>query len=111
MLHDFPMLQRLKRSSFIHSLALPTLLALCAANFAHAQASAPDSEAVAVIAPVAEASGLGFIPIAEEHYNFACRAADADGRTLSQFRTALASDDVRAGLRLMGFGPAGFAPL
>ena len=63
------------------------------------------------IAPVAEASGLGFIPIAEEHYDFACRAADADGRTLSQFRTALASDDVRAGLRLMGFGPAGFAPL
>ena len=55
MLHDYPMLQRLKRSYFIHSLALPTLLALCAANFSHAQASAPDSAAVDAAAPVAEA--------------------------------------------------------
>ena len=55
MLHDCHTLYRLKRSSLIHTLALPTVLALCAANFSYAQASAPDSEAVAAIAPVAEA--------------------------------------------------------
>lgn len=55
------------------------------------------------IRPVAEALGLGFLPVADEHYDFAASAEPRDTEALAAFEAALAesADDLRA----MGFTP------
>jgi molybdenum cofactor synthesis domain-containing protein len=58
------------------------------------------------IAPVAYASGLGFIPLTEEHYDFALVTARKDRPSVQAFLEALASDDSRAALEKAGFRPA-----
>lgn len=58
------------------------------------------------IAPVAAENGLGFIPLSEEHYDFALIADRADQPAVMAFREALRSDPVRADLRAAGFAPA-----
>jgi putative molybdopterin biosynthesis protein len=58
------------------------------------------------IAPVARASDLGFIPFAEEHYDFALVAARKDRPAVRAFLDALASDQTRAALESAGFRPA-----
>lgn len=58
------------------------------------------------IAPVAAANGLGFIPVAEEHYDFALNAARAPSAMLGAFRDALGSAEVAARLQAAGFQPA-----
>ncbi|UFX47221.1 molybdopterin biosynthesis protein [Bradyrhizobium sp. 41S5] len=57
------------------------------------------------IAPVARASGLGFIPLAEEHYDFALVAARKQRPAVQAFLDALASDEGRAALTAAGFRP------
>ncbi|MBR0717153.1 molybdopterin biosynthesis protein [Bradyrhizobium liaoningense] len=58
------------------------------------------------IAPVAHATGLGFIPLAEEHYDFALVTARKQRPAVQAFLDALASDDSRAALERAGFRPA-----
>ncbi|MCA6108378.1 molybdopterin biosynthesis protein [Bradyrhizobium cenepequi] len=58
------------------------------------------------IAPVAHASGLGFIPLAEEHYDFALMTARKHRPAVQAFLEALASDESRAALERAGFRPA-----
>jgi putative molybdopterin biosynthesis protein len=58
------------------------------------------------IAPVAHASGLGFIPHAEEHYDFALVTARKDRPAVRAFLDALASEEGRAALARAGFRPA-----
>jgi putative molybdopterin biosynthesis protein len=58
------------------------------------------------IAPVAHASGLGFIPLAEEHYDFALVSAHKLRPGVQAFLDALASDESRASLARAGFRPA-----
>jgi putative molybdopterin biosynthesis protein len=58
------------------------------------------------IAPVAHAAGLGFIPLAEEHYDFALVAARRDRPAVQAFLTSLASPESRAALQRAGFRPA-----
>ncbi|MCP3472225.1 molybdopterin biosynthesis protein [Bradyrhizobium sp. CCGUVB1N3] len=58
------------------------------------------------IAPVAHASGLGFIPLAEEHYDFALVSARKERPAVRAFLDALASDESRAALARAGFRPA-----
>lgn len=58
------------------------------------------------IAPVADASGLGFIPLAEEHYDFALVTARKQRPAVQAFLDALASDEARAALTKAGFRPA-----
>jgi len=58
------------------------------------------------IAPVAHASDLGFIPLAEEHYDFALVIARKQRPTVQAFLDALASDESRAALLRAGFRPA-----
>src|SRR5579871_34652 len=58
------------------------------------------------IAPVAHASGLGFIPLAEEHYDFAIVQARKDRPAVRAFLDALRSDEARAALTRAGFRPA-----
>lgn len=58
------------------------------------------------IAPVAAASGLGFIPLAEEHYDFALVTARKQRPAVQAFLDALASDEGRAALIEAGFRPA-----
>lgn len=58
------------------------------------------------IAPVARASGLGFIPLAEEHYDFALVTARKQRPAVQAFLDALASDEGRAALTEAGFRPA-----
>ena len=58
------------------------------------------------IAPVARASDLGFIPFAEEHYDFALVAARKDRPAVRAFLDALASHHTRAALESAGFRPA-----
>jgi molybdopterin molybdotransferase/putative molybdopterin biosynthesis protein len=58
------------------------------------------------IAPVARASDLGFIPFAEEHYDFALVAARKDRPAVQAFLDALASHQTRAALESAGFRPA-----
>jgi putative molybdopterin biosynthesis protein len=55
------------------------------------------------IAPVAHAAGLGFIPLAEEHYDFALTAARKDRPAVAAFLAALQSDDCRKMLEQAGF--------
>jgi len=58
------------------------------------------------IAPVARASNLGFIPLAEEHYDFAVVEARKRRLAVQAFLNALASDEARAALANAGFRPA-----
>lgn len=55
------------------------------------------------IRPVAEALGLGFLPVADEHYDFAVWQDPRDGAALQDFETALA--DSAGDLRALGFDP------
>ncbi|HUO00743.1 MAG TPA: molybdopterin biosynthesis protein, partial [Bradyrhizobium sp.] len=55
------------------------------------------------IAPVAHAAGLGFIPLAEEHYDFALVKARKQRPAVQAFLGALASDEARAALTNAGF--------
>ena len=58
------------------------------------------------IAPVAHAAGLGFIPLAEEHYDFALVTARKNRPAVQAFLDALASVEIRAALEQAGFRPA-----
>jgi putative molybdopterin biosynthesis protein len=58
------------------------------------------------IAPVARASKLGFIPLAEEHYDFALVMARRQRPAVQAFLDALASHEARATLVKAGFRPA-----
>ena len=58
------------------------------------------------IAPVAQASGLGFIALTEEHYDFALVTARKNRPAVQAFLQALASDESRAALAQAGFRPA-----
>jgi len=58
------------------------------------------------IAPVAHAAGLGFIPFAEEHYDFALVTARKPRPAVQAFLKALASEQSRAALAQAGFRPA-----
>ena len=58
------------------------------------------------IAPVALASGLGFIPLAEEHYDFALVSARKQRPAVQAFLDALVSEQSRAALTQAGFRPA-----
>jgi putative molybdopterin biosynthesis protein len=58
------------------------------------------------IAPVAHASDLGFIPLAEEHYDFALVTARKQRAAVQAFLDALGSDESRAALARAGFRPA-----
>ncbi|MEK9281613.1 MULTISPECIES: molybdopterin biosynthesis protein [unclassified Bradyrhizobium] len=58
------------------------------------------------IAPVAHAAGLGFIPLAEEHYDFALVTARKQRPAVQAFLDALGSIEARAALERAGFRPA-----
>ena len=58
------------------------------------------------IAPVAHAAGLGFIPFAEEHYDFALVTARKQRPAVRAFLDALASDESRVALEQAGFSKA-----
>jgi putative molybdopterin biosynthesis protein len=58
------------------------------------------------IAPVAHAAGLGFIPLAEEHYDFALVTARRRRPAVQAFLNALGSNEARAALERAGFRPA-----
>ncbi len=55
------------------------------------------------IKPVAEALGLGFLPVADEHYDFAVWEDPRDGAAIAAFTTALAQS--AGDLRALGFDP------
>ena len=55
------------------------------------------------IAPVAEALGLGFIPLADEHYDFAVSRNPRNPAAIATFRMALAKTS--NALRSLGFTP------
>ncbi|HEX2135369.1 MAG TPA: molybdopterin biosynthesis protein [Microvirga sp.] len=57
------------------------------------------------IAPVAAAHGLGFIPLAEEHYDFALVTARRTRPAVQAFLTLLAAPDTHDALRGLGFRP------
>jgi putative molybdopterin biosynthesis protein len=56
------------------------------------------------IRPVAEALGLGFLPVAEEHYDFAVWQEPRAAAALATFELAL--DESRDALLGLGFTPA-----
>ncbi|RUM98339.1 molybdopterin biosynthesis protein [Pseudaminobacter arsenicus] len=58
------------------------------------------------IAPVAQAAGLGFIALAEEHYDFALVSARKDRLAVQAFLEALHSAECRDVLEKAGFRPA-----
>lgn len=58
------------------------------------------------IAPVANAAGLGFIPLAEEHYDFALVSARNERPAVQTFLEALQSAECRDALEEAGFRPA-----
>lgn len=58
------------------------------------------------IAPVAHAAGLGFIPFAEEHYDFALVTARKQRPAVQAFLDSLTSPETRAALEGAGFRPA-----
>ena len=58
------------------------------------------------IAPVAHAAGLGFIPFAEEHYDFALVTSRKKRPAVQAFLDALRSLEVRNALEQAGFRPA-----
>jgi putative molybdopterin biosynthesis protein len=58
------------------------------------------------IAPVAHTAGLAFIPLTEEHYDFALVAARKSRPAVLAFLGALASPETRIALEQAGFRPA-----
>jgi molybdenum cofactor synthesis domain-containing protein len=58
------------------------------------------------IAPVARAAGLGFIPLAEEHYDFALVTARRHRPAVQAFLDALVSAESRTALEQAGFRKA-----
>ncbi|MFU0507882.1 molybdopterin biosynthesis protein [Pseudaminobacter sp. NGMCC 1.201702] len=58
------------------------------------------------IAPVARAAGLGFIPLAEEHYDFALVSTRKERPAVQAFLKALAAPENHAALEKAGFRPA-----
>jgi putative molybdopterin biosynthesis protein len=63
------------------------------------------------IQPVARAAGLGFIPLAGEHYDFALVSSRAGRPAVQAFLAALASSETHAALAQAGFArPAQSAP-
>ena len=56
------------------------------------------------IETVARDYGLGFLPLADEHYDFFLPEGRAERRAVAAFLAALASDAVRARLAAAGFG-------
>ncbi len=58
------------------------------------------------IEPVARAAGLGFIPFAEEHYDFALVTSRKERPAVRAFLDALRSLEVRKALEQAGFRPA-----
>lgn len=58
------------------------------------------------IAPVAHAVGLGFIPLTEEHYDFALVSARKDLPAVRAFLAVLQSAETHAALEKAGFVPA-----
>jgi molybdenum cofactor synthesis domain-containing protein len=58
------------------------------------------------IAPVAYAAGLGFIPLAEEHYDFALVTARKQRPAVQAFLDALSSNESRVALEQAGFTKA-----
>ncbi len=57
------------------------------------------------IAPVAQVAGLGFIPFAEEHYDFALVSARKERSSVQAFLSALRSPECRKALEQAGFRP------
>lgn len=55
------------------------------------------------IAPVARAAGLGFIPLTEEHYDFALVSARKERPAVQAFLAALASPEILQALERKGF--------
>ena len=62
------------------------------------------------IASVAEAYGLNFLPLTEEHYDFAYDAGTEDRPALAAFLALLRTSEAAAVLEVLGFTPAGDAP-
>jgi putative molybdopterin biosynthesis protein len=58
------------------------------------------------IRQAAEAYGLGFIPLAEEHYDFALVSARAQRPAVQAFLASLASEETKAALEALGFQKA-----
>lgn len=58
------------------------------------------------IAPVANAAGLGFIPFAEEHYDFALVTGRKQRAAVQDFLESLTSSETRGALERAGFRPA-----
>jgi putative molybdopterin biosynthesis protein len=58
------------------------------------------------IKAIAKAYGLGFIPLAEEHYDFAMARSRLSRAAIKAFIEALHHPDVAAALNAMGFTPA-----
>jgi putative molybdopterin biosynthesis protein len=58
------------------------------------------------IEPVARSYGLGFLPLGEEHYDFALAGARRSRPAVAAFLDALADPAVHAALRALGFQPA-----
>ncbi|MDA9444519.1 molybdopterin biosynthesis protein MoeA [Bradyrhizobium sp. CCBAU 51745] len=58
------------------------------------------------IAPVAHAANLGFIPFAEEHYDFALVTSRKQRPAVQAFLNALGSEEARTALQRAGFRPA-----
>ena len=58
------------------------------------------------IRQAAEAYGLGFIPLTQEHYDFALLTERRDRPAVQAFLDALASEETRGALRRLGFEPA-----
>ncbi len=58
------------------------------------------------IAPVAHAAGLGFIPLTEEHYDFALVSERKQRPAVQAFLAALRSPEIHAALERAGFKPA-----
>lgn len=54
---------------------------------------------------VARRAGLGFLPLAEERYDFVIPGCRADRPAVEAFRTVLADEDVRDRLRNLGLQP------
>ncbi|MEZ0249970.1 MAG: molybdopterin biosynthesis protein [Methylobacteriaceae bacterium] len=59
------------------------------------------------IASVATAYGLGFLPLAKEHYDFAYREADREKPALAAFLALLGTRAADAALNELGFEPGG----
>ena len=55
------------------------------------------------IASVAESYGLGFLPLAQEHYDFAYRTADRERPALAAFLALLGTAEADAALERLGF--------